>query len=282
MQTKRINYNKLALILTVFFVCILFGGCTNNPVGIDGKKETPSLNALDESDNYLFNTKKTSSDTLRQIGNLPINYTSPEKTAPITQPKEKDSTEETPIEEPTDEKPDQNPSLEKYEAAILKTNFGNILLEFYKEAAPKTVNNFFKLAEKNFYDGTKFHRIIKNFMIQGGDPNSKDDDLSNDGQGGPGYTFEDEINDHKLIEGSLAMANNGANTNGSQFFIVTAKSAPDLDGKHTNFGFVSAGMEVVNKIEKVKTDKNDHPKDDVILEDVQLLTKTELEKEKNK
>jgi cyclophilin family peptidyl-prolyl cis-trans isomerase len=129
------------------------------------------------------------------------------------------------------------------------------------------------LSKAGFYNGTKFHRVIKDFMIQGGDPNSKDDDWSNDGTGGPGYYFADEFNDHKLVNGSLAMANRGAGTssNGSQFFIVTAASTPWLDGAHTNFGQVTAGMDVVNQIGLVAVNGNDHPLDDVTIESVELV-----------
>ncbi|MFH1029790.1 MAG: peptidylprolyl isomerase [bacterium] len=158
-----------------------------------------------------------------------------------------------------------------YDKAIIKTNFGDIKVKFYSEESPLTVNNFMNLAKKGFYDGTKFHRVIKNFMIQGGDPNSKDDDWSNDGMGGPGYQFQDEFNTHKLVRGSLAMANSGANTNGSQFFIVTADVTPWLDGKHTNFGEVVGGAEVVDKIESVKTNSDDHPLEDVVVEKVELI-----------
>lgn len=161
--------------------------------------------------------------------------------------------------------------LEKYKRAILITNMGEIEVELFTQESPKTASNFFKLAEEGFYDGTKFHRVIKDFMIQGGDPNSKDDDWSDDGQGGPGYKFEDEINDKKLVRGSLAMANSGPDTNGSQFFIVTAKETPHLDGKHTNFGRVVAGMDVVNKIEDIKTNENDHPTEDVVIEKIELV-----------
>lgn len=160
--------------------------------------------------------------------------------------------------------PEPNPII------TLKTNFGDITLELFKKDAPKTVENFLKLAKEDFYSGTKFHRVIKGFMIQGGDPNSKDDDPSNDGKGGPGYTFEDEINQHKLVRGVLAMANSGPNTNGSQFFIVTAESAPHLDGKHTAFGKVIKGMETVEKIENLPTDKNDRPKEDAVIEKVEI------------
>lgn len=153
---------------------------------------------------------------------------------------------------------------------LMKTNFGNIKLELFERDAPKTVANFLKLAKEGFYKNTKFHRVIKDFMIQGGDPNSKDNDWSNDGTGGPGYKFEDEINQNKLVRGTLAMANSGPNTNGSQFFIVTAKETSWLDGKHTVFGKVIEGMENVDKIENVETDetKGDHPKKDVIISEI--------------
>jgi cyclophilin family peptidyl-prolyl cis-trans isomerase len=161
--------------------------------------------------------------------------------------------------------------LSQYNQANIKTNLGVIKVRFYNADAPLTVNNFLNLAKSNFYDKTKFHRVIKDFMIQGGDPNSKSDDKNNYGTGGPGYAFKDEINSHKLLSGSLAMANSGPNTNGSQFFIVTAEATPWLDGKHTNFGEVIAGMDVVNNIAAVKTDENDLPLADVIIERIELL-----------
>jgi len=164
------------------------------------------------------------------------------------------------------------PLIEQYNSAIIKTNFGDIKVNFYVQEAPVTVNAFLNLAKKGFYDGTKFHRVIKDFMVQGGDPASKDDDWSDDGQGGPGYQFQDEINSHKLVRGSLAMANSGPNTNGSQFFILTTESMPSLDGKHTNFGYVTAGMEVVDKIEAVETNENNHPTEDVIINNIELTS----------
>jgi len=142
-------------------------------------------------------------------------------------------------------------TLEDIAGVTLKTNFGDMKLAFYGKESPTTVTNFINLAAANFYNNVKFHRVIKGFMIQTGDPNSKDDDWSNDGTGGPGYTFPDEFNEYKLVKGSLAMANSGPNTNGSQFFIVTAEDAEGLDGKHTNFGYVVEGMDVVEKIENV-------------------------------
>src|SRR5215213_931706 len=130
--------------------------------------------------------------------------------------------------------------------ATMKTTEGDIVLELFDEDAPKTVENFRKLAGEGFYDGLIFHRIIADFMIQGGCPQGT-------GTGGPGYTFEDEINDHKIVKGTLAMANAGPNTNGSQFFIVTTGAAPWLDGKHTVFGEVIDGMDVVDAIESTPT-----------------------------
>jgi peptidyl-prolyl cis-trans isomerase B (cyclophilin B) len=154
---------------------------------------------------------------------------------------------------------------------LMKTNFGDIKLKLYTPEAPKTVNNFLSLAEKDFYNGIKFHRIIEGFMIQGGDPLTKTENKNQYGTGGPGYTFEDEINDKQLVRGSLAMANSGPNTNGSQFFIVTAESTPWLDGKHTNFGEVIEGMEVVDEIEGLETDARDYPEKEVVIESIEII-----------
>jgi cyclophilin family peptidyl-prolyl cis-trans isomerase len=155
--------------------------------------------------------------------------------------------------------------------AVIKTNLGEIEVRFFRTDAPETVRNFEKLAESGFYTGTKFHRVIKNFMIQGGDPFSKDDvQRARWGTGGPGYTFADEINTHKVVRGALAMANAGPNTNGSQFFIVTAGATPWLDGLHTVFGEVVRGMDVVDRISMVETAANDVPASPVIVESVTL------------
>lgn len=162
---------------------------------------------------------------------------------------------------------------QKYTAAVLETNLGKIKVKFYNTDSPQTVNNFLQLADKKFYDNTKFHRVIKDFMIQGGDPNSKDDDWSNDGLGGPGYKFADEFNTHKLVRGSLAMANSGPNTNGSQFFIVTAEATPWLDGKHTNFGEVVEGLDIIDKIENMEVNANSHPLEDIFIKSITLLEK---------
>ncbi|MGH3052172.1 MAG: peptidylprolyl isomerase [Gaiellaceae bacterium] len=147
--------------------------------------------------------------------------------------------------------------------ATLHTNHGPIELELHDEDAPKTVANFVKLAGEGFYDGVVFHRVIPDFMIQGGDPTGT-------GTGGPGYTFEDEINPHPVARGALAMANAGPNTNGSQFFIVTAEACPWLDGKHTVFGRVSGGMEAVEAISGVDVGPDDKPRTDVVIERVEL------------
>jgi len=146
---------------------------------------------------------------------------------------------------------------------MLHTNHGAIAIELFDEDAPKTVDNFTKLAREGFYDGVVFHRVIPDFMIQGGDPTGT-------GRGGPGYTFEDEFNDHKVVRGVLAMANAGPNTNGSQFFIVTAEATPWLDGKHTVFGRVTDGMDVVDTISDLDTDGMDKPRQDVVIERVEL------------
>jgi cyclophilin family peptidyl-prolyl cis-trans isomerase len=137
------------------------------------------------------------------------------------------------------------------------------VFELHDEDAPKTVENFRKLSEEGFYDGLVFHRVIPDFMIQGGCPEGT-------GTGGPGYTFEDEFNEHKIVRGALAMANAGPNTNGSQFFIVTTEAAAWLDGKHTVFGRVVEGMEAVSAIESTQTDASDRPVEAQTIERVEL------------
>ena len=147
--------------------------------------------------------------------------------------------------------------------ATLHTNRGPIELELYPADAPKTVENFLKLSRDGFYDGVIFHRVIPDFMIQGGDPTGT-------GTGGPGYQFEDEFNDHKVVRGALAMANAGPNTNGSQFFIVTTEEASWLDGKHTVFGEVRSGMEAVDAIEGAETGAQDRPVEDAVIDRVEV------------
>jgi len=145
--------------------------------------------------------------------------------------------------------------------ATIETRLGSIELELFADDAPTTVENFVTLASDGFYDGLVFHRVIPDFMIQGGCPQGT-------GTGGPGYTFEDEINDHRIVRGTLAMANAGPNTNGSQFFIVTADATPWLDGKHTAFGQVTDGMDTVFAISGLDRDPRDRPVDDVVMQRV--------------
>jgi len=147
--------------------------------------------------------------------------------------------------------------------ATMQTNHGTIEIELFDADAPKTVENFVKLSKDGFYDGLIFHRVIKDFMIQGGCPEGT-------GTGGPGYQFEDEFNDNKIVRGALAMANAGPNTNGSQFFIVTTDAAPWLDGKHTVFGRVTEGMETVDSIEGTDTGAQDRPVADAVIERVEV------------
>ena len=147
--------------------------------------------------------------------------------------------------------------------ATMQTTAGPITLRLFDEDAPKTVENFRRLASEGFYDGLTFHRVIKDFMIQGGCPQGT-------GTGGPGYTFEDEINEHNVARGALAMANAGPNTNGSQFFIVTASECPWLDGKHTVFGEVAEGLDVVDALERVPTNASDRPQEPIGIESIQV------------
>ena len=147
--------------------------------------------------------------------------------------------------------------------AVMNTSEGAIELELYPDAAPTTVENFLKLSRDGFYDGVIFHRVIPDFMIQGGDPTGT-------GTGGPGYQFEDEFNEHKVDRGALAMANAGPNTNGSQFFIVTADACPWLDGKHTVFGHVTSGQDIADTISQLPSDAGDKPRDDAVIERVEI------------
>ena len=145
----------------------------------------------------------------------------------------------------------------------MQTSKGTIELDLFEEDAPATVENFVKLARDGYYDGVIFHRVIDGFMVQGGDPTGT-------GSGGPGYTFDDEANEHRVERGALAMANAGPNTNGSQFFIVTADACPWLDGKHTVFGRVTSGIEVVDRISELPRDARDKPREPATIERVEL------------
>ncbi len=229
---------KIFFILLAIFLVVGLSACTNNKPD----NQVPSL--LDDDsgafNNNLLNPESLGLSTSNQINNM--------RTLP-----------------------NQTDLASEYNQAVIKTNLGDITVKFYADVSPVTVNNFLNLAQMGFYNGTKFHRVIKDFMIQGGDPNSKGDDLNIYGTGGPDYRFGDEINNRPLILGSLAMANAGPNTNGSQFFIVTADATPWLDGMHTNFGEVVSGLEVVKKIENVTVGPRDIPVDAVVVTGVELL-----------
>ena len=252
---------KTLLALAVFALALTLSACS---------KQTEQTN----SDSYIPQTEN-SADTAENENNKPAE--TPSATAPITE-----IATPTPgavaVPEPVETKttmllsPDKQENLLKeYSQAVIKTSQGNITVKFYGADSPVTVNNFLNLAKAGFYNGVKFHRVIKDFMIQGGDPLSKESDNSVWGTGGPGYQFQDEINSHKLVAGSLAMANAGAGTNGSQFFIVTASATPWLDGHHTDFGEVVSGMDIVKKIEAVATGANDRPLTDVVINSIELL-----------
>lgn len=163
--------------------------------------------------------------------------------------------------------------MEKRTKAIIETSMGNMEFELYDDLTPKTVENFEKLAKEGFYNDIRFHRIIKDFMIQGGDPLTKNSDLKQFwGTGGPGYVIQDEfvkeLRHNK--KGLLSMANSGSNTGGSQFFI-TLIPTPWLDDKHTIFGKLIVGEEVLDNIEKVKTDESDKPIEDVIIKKIEII-----------
>jgi peptidyl-prolyl cis-trans isomerase B (cyclophilin B) len=216
-----------------------------------------------EESNYKNSQKTKEESDLEQLDQAVSQYARNTKSAPKVE-EQPQIIEKTPVEKELLE------YYNKYTKATIITNLGKIKVSFYNEEAPLAVGNFIKLSETNFFERLKFHRVISGFMIQGGDPNSRDDKWEDDGQGGPGYAFKDEPNSHKLIRGSLAMANSGKDTNGSQFFILTAQSKPDLDGKHTVFGEVIDGMKVVDDIEKVRINDKDHPTQDVVIEKVEL------------
>lgn len=166
-----------------------------------------------------------------------------------------------------------DPDSKEGPIAIMKTSLGDIKIQLFENATPKTVANFVKLAEEDFYDGTLFHRIIPDFMIQGGDPLTKEQpkNWSVHGTGGPGYAFDDEFNNHKNIRGRISMANSGPNTNGSQFFLITAAATAWLDGVHSVFGEIIEGMDVLVKIENAETNASDHPLDDIVIEDIEII-----------
>lgn len=236
MKKKKYLYLSLILILP-----LVLAACSNNN------------NLIQEGVNNLDNIKENMNNINNRVEetNSEILQSKAELLAPSAQPD----------------------LISEYSGVIIKTNLGNMSFKLYKADSPVTVNNFLYLAKEGFYNGTKFHRVIADFMIQGGDPNSKSDDWSSHGMGGPGYRFADEINEHEIVFGSLAMANSGPNTNGSQFFIVSAASTPWLDGVHTNFGELSSGEDVLRKIESVQVNNpsSNHPLEDVSILEIELL-----------
>ncbi len=232
---------KKIFLLTIFFILALgLSACTNKQSTIEPVDNVLSTETSGLNNNGLLNPINSETS--------PSNQTSTMKTLP-----------------------NQIDLIQEYSQAVLKTNLGDITVKFYTAESPVTVNNFMNLAQAGYYNNTKFHRVIKDFMIQGGDPNSRGDDLNTYGTGGPEYRFGDEINNKALVAGSLAMANAGPNTNGSQFFIVTAAATPWLDGMHTNFGEVVAGLDVVKAIENVSTGPRDIPVEPVIITAVELI-----------
>jgi len=260
MSKKNLTYGQFfrsgKKIFLIFGLVILLTGCSvsQDEYKLDEKTASPEMSTQNEE-----------IEAMKRINELKEGAT----------PKIKTETKK--IESQTNKQNNNNNQMDlenlsqTYTQALIKTSLGDIKVKFYGKESPKTVNNFLKLAKEGFYNGTLFHRVISDFMIQGGDPNSKDEDWATHGMGGPGYKFEDEFNDHKLVRGSLAMANSGPNTNGSQFFIVTIEATPWLDGKHTNFGYVVEGMDTVEKIEAVEKNERDHPLEDVEVEAIELL-----------
>jgi cyclophilin family peptidyl-prolyl cis-trans isomerase len=244
--------SKILILPVLFLAALIFSGCSQK----QNNNLTEQQKNMDQNQNpdYISNVLGTKDE-------IPANAESAEN---VSQNEAVNNSDSTATEENID-------YVGKYNAAEIETSLGKIKVKFYNADAPATVDNFLKLADQKFYDGTKFHRVIKDFMIQGGDPNSKSGDPATWGMGGPGYSFKDEINSHKLIRGSLAMANSGPNTNGSQFFIVTAGATPWLDGIHTNFGEVTEGMDVVDKIQNAKTGAGDRPVEDVVIKSINLL-----------
>lgn len=250
--------NKKILFSNIFFSAILLSGCA----GSDVKKaaEQPIEDAANYVPEMVDINKKAQEDIKSAVNkeNERLQNSLNESMGNV----EGDSNE-------------NNNLSKKYMEAKLKTSLGDIKVKFDANSAPNTVNNFLKLAQSKFYDGTKFHRVIKGFMIQGGDPMSKDESKINMwGTGGPGYKFADELKGtEKYTQGTLAMANSGSNTNGSQFFIVTASPAAQLPPSYTVFGTVVSGMDTALKIENVQTGSNDRPVENVVLKSVELLEK---------
>jgi Peptidyl-prolyl cis-trans isomerase (rotamase) - cyclophilin family len=236
---------KIPMILGVFALALTLSACGT-------QNNSDNLNGTD-----AYGTADNSAQLNTQTTNNQVESTSTATSSTVTKTMTRTLDGQTDL-------------FKDYSGAIIKTSEGNIEVKFYPES-PITVNNFMNLAKKGFYNKTKFHRVMKDFMIQGGDPLTKETDTSSYGTGGPEYRFNDEFNNHKLVAGSLAMANSGPNTNGSQFFIVTTAETPWLDGVHTNFGYVVKGMEVVKKIENTEVSSRDLPLKDMVVNDIELV-----------
>lgn len=224
-----------------------------------------SLQKTENSEGYLSQMTEINQQAKKNI----------QDAADMQNKKISEALDETQINNSQNNQMDNSELTKKYSAALIKTSLGDIKVEFSNVDAPMTVGNFLKLSHDGFYTGTKFHRVIEGFMIQGGDPLSKDEAMKDRwGTGGPGYKFNDELKGtEKYPQGTLAMANSGPNTNGSQFFVVTASPEAPLPASYTVFGKVISGMDIALKIEKVATSSNDRPVDDVIIQSVELLEK---------
>ena len=247
---------KCFIIFAILMIAFSVSACTSKTAPLNEEKVAPT-NATADEDKNLVDDKTASApvdNSVSPVANeIQLATTSPE----------------TPVQTNKIMSPDKQEDLTKtYSQAIIKTSLGNITVKFYANESPITVNNFLNLAKAGFYNGTKFHRVIKDFMIQGGDPLSKESDTSYWGTGGPGYKFNDEFNSHKLVAGSLAMANSGPDTNGSQFFIMLEDNP--LPNAYTIFGKVIKGQEIVDAIGNVKTGDGDRPVDAVIIKDAKV------------
>jgi cyclophilin family peptidyl-prolyl cis-trans isomerase len=250
-QMKKMRRNRNLYKLSIFLIClaILSGGLFYGYKYADdrwqvGNKLASAKNKISSNFKKKEEPKNKANETLRQAQGG-------------------SSTQEKKV---YTKVPEMQIDVNKTYVAKFETNKGNFDITLFAKDAPKTVNNFVVLSRDGFYDGLTFHRVIKDFMIQGGDPEGT-------GTGGPGYKFEDEFNAHKLVRGTLAMANSGANTNGSQFFIVTKESTDWLDGKHTAFGEVTSGIDNVMAIEKVEVGENDKPKESVVISKITIEEK---------
>ncbi len=264
---------KINIVIAVFFILFL-SGCTLSQEILDNVGQTNKTSAPG-SEGYLAQMGEISQKAKQNIQNAADMQN--KKMSEATNETQENTTpiKNSQINNSQNNQMDNSELTKKYSVALIKTSLGDIKVKFFNVDAPITVGNFLKLSRDGFYAGTKFHRVIKGFMIQGGDPLSKDELMKDRwGTGGPGYKFNDELKGtEKYPQGTLAMANSGPNTNGSQFFIVTASPEAPLPASYTVFGQVITGMDIALKIEKVETSSNDRPVDDVIIQSVELLEK---------